>query len=83
MSHNCHAQMEPTSQETTKVCSRVGQLVFLISPSFKVDKDTLVEVSWNDLNRGSSELRAQLVEASSGDPLFRAIYVKGRYRWMM
>jgi len=75
--------MELTSQETTEVCSRVGQLVFLISPSFEVDKDTLIEVSWNDLDRGSSEFGAQLVEASSRDTLFGAIYVEGRYWWMM
>jgi len=59
------------------------QLVFLVPPSFKVDKDTLVEVSRNDLDRGSGEFGAQLIEASGRNTLLRTIDVKGRDRGVM
>jgi hypothetical protein len=55
----------------------VCQLVFLVTPACQCNEDAQVVCSSNNTDVGTGELGAELVEASRGDALLRAVDVKG------
>jgi hypothetical protein len=67
----------PTSQKTTQVRCRVGQLVLLVIPVLERDEDAQVVCSRHDTHASPSELCAQLIVAPCADTLLGAVHVEG------